>query len=508
MLKVETEILEDRQARLVVSVEPERVEKELRAAARRISRKVNISGFRKGKAPYHVIASHFGEGAIYEEAIESLGQTVYIEALEQSELNPYAPGSLDDVELDPMVLTFTVPLPPEVDLGAYREIRVPFEPPEVKDENVEQTLEQLRQDEAIMTPVERPAEVGDVVTLDVRGSLVDVEGNGNDDEDESENLLIDRRAMQIRLNQDNLYPAPGFAEKVLGMAVGDEREFDITLPDDDDIDVEMRGKTVHFRATCSEVYLNELPELDDEFAQSVGDHSSLADLKAEIRERLERAAHREARERHTDKVLEKLAEDETVRISYPPIMLDEQIDDMVTDLENRLEGQGLTLDLYLKAGNMTAEDLRESYSEDARRMLTRGLILGKIVDLERLTVDDEEVDDEIQTRLLSFGSQASLAKQVLSAPRMKKMIANELMVEKALERLALIARGEAPELEALESETQAETLEEEQSVEDAEDTLQQVESGREGEETAETNATTEQPSGEEALGVAVDDDES
>jgi trigger factor len=377
----------------------------------------------------------------------------------------------------------------------------------VNDEDVEQALEQLRQDEAILTPVERSAEMGDVVTLDVRGALVDAEGDGDDDEGKSKSLLIDRRAMQIRLDQDNLYPAPGFVEKVLGMAVGDEREFDITLPDNEDVDDELRGKTVHFEVTCSEVYLNELPELDDEFAQTIGDHNSLADLKAEIREQLERAAHREAREHYTDKILEKLVEDEAVRISYPPVMLDEQIDDMVTDLENRLERQGLTLDLYLKASDMTAEDLRESFSEDAKRMLTRGLILGKIVDLERLTVDDEEIDDEIQTRLLSFGAQASLARQVLSAPRMRKMIANELMIDKALERLALIARGEAPDLEALESETQAETSEEEQPEEDAEDASQQVESGSEGEETSAIDTTTARPSEEEALEVAVDDDE-
>jgi trigger factor len=458
VLEVETELLEDHQARLVVSVEPERVQKALQAAARRISKQVDIPGFRRGKAPYHIIARHFGEEAIYDEALDTLGQTVYKEALEQSGLQPYAAGLLEDVSYEPLVLTFTVPLAPEIDLGAYRDVRIPFEPPEVSDARVEEELRNLQRDEAILEPVERAIQMGDLASLDIRGTLVgseeDAEDAGQDDE---QRLLLDQKAAPVDVAEDARLPMPGFAEKVVGMAVGDEREFDLTLPtDDDDVHAELRGRTVHFEVKCVEVYRQEVPDLDDEFAQSVGDYESLADLESDIRARLERAAERRVRDEHLDRVLTHLVEDEVVHVKYPPIMLEEQIDDTVEDLGHRLNREGLDLEAYLTINKMTEDELRDDFREGAARQLTRGLIMGKLVELEKLSVSPEEIEDEIKTRVLTYGAQAGLAQQFASTPQVREVITSELLVNKAIERLLMIASGEAPDLDALEADEEVE----------------------------------------------------
>jgi len=184
-LKIETQRQEDCTLNLTVEVEEERVRPALQAAARRLAKKYPIAGFRPGKAPYETILRHFGEGAIYEAAIEELGQKVYEEALEQEKIEPYAPGQLADMQLKPMVLKFTVPLRPEVELGDYRALRVPYTPSSIADAAVEEALERLRQHHAIIEPVEREAAMGDVTILDVNAFI-------NEGENPSDFLLSDK----------------------------------------------------------------------------------------------------------------------------------------------------------------------------------------------------------------------------------------------------------------------------------------------------------------------------
>lgn len=451
MLKLETEFLEDRQARLVVTVDQERVQKELRAAARRISRQVTIPGFRKGKAPYHVIVRYYGEQTIYEEALDPLGQSVYVEALEQAELEPYAPGSLEDVQFDPLIMTFVVPLQPEIDLGDYREVRLPYEAPEVTDEDVDHVLEHMREDNAIMEPVERAIEMGDMASLDIKGEFVDLE-----DEAGNPKKYIDRKAMQVRITEEAEMPLPGFAQQVLGMEKDNQRQFELPVPDDESYDEELRGKSIRFDVSCVEVYSYELPELDDEFAQSVGDYDDLAGMKASVHEELVYSAARQARSIYVDQVLQKLFDEEVIQVSYPPVMIEEQIDDMVSDMEQDLGQQGLDMDIFLKVTGKTEEDVREEMRENAEEAIRRGLVFAKLIELEKLSVSDEEIEDEISTRSLSFGAQAGLARQLFTTPQAKNALINELLIDKAVERLSLIAQGEAPDLSELEVEEPAE----------------------------------------------------
>lgn len=447
MSQVETKLLDNRQATLTVEVDQERVDSALKKAARKIARQVNIPGFRKGKAPYHIIVQNFGEGALYDEALEELGQAVYGEALDESELEPYAPGSLDDIQLNPMVLTFTVPLRPEVDLGDYRKVRVKREKVKVTKDEVNEALEALRAEQAVLEPVERAIEYGDVATFNLKGTMA-----LEDNDDPS--TLIEREDAPILIEKDTDYPLPGFSEQVLGMQAGEERSFSLTTPEDFSEDETLVGKDIAFEAKCVEVKRRDLPDLDDELAKSVGDYDNLKALRTAVEEDLLNHKQLHADEEYADEALKAIME--KTSLSYPPVMLEEWIDQQVGTFEQRLmQTQKLTLDDYYQISDTDEEALREQFRESAEENLQRALTMGTLAQEERLVVDEAEVDDEIETLLLSFGQQPALARHFFQGEETKSEIRNSLLVQKVRERLVAIASGDAPPLEELESEAEA-----------------------------------------------------
>jgi trigger factor len=455
--EVQTEILDDRQARLTVTVDPQRVEKEMKDAARRISRQVNIPGFRKGKAPYNIIKQYYGEDVIFEEALDRLGQEVYGEALDESEIEPYAPGVLSDVERDPVIMTFTVPLMPVVELNDYRSVRLPYEAEAITEEDVQRALTELRDQQATLDPVDRPIELGSVALLDIVGTLVRDDEGEDESEEEKPSTWLAREGVRVKVDEDSTYPVPGFPEKVIGMEADDERSFDMSFPDEDDIAEALRGKTLHFEVTCREVYEYSAPELDDEFAKDLGDYETLDDLRAEVRKQLEEAARQNAREEYIQKVLEDLVES-VVEISYPPIMLEQQIDSMLDDLDESLQERGLNLEEYKRLNSLDDAGLRDEVREEAEWQLKVALLLGEVTEAEELSVSEDEINDEIETAILTFGSQAALARQFYSSPEVRRRMANRVLSQKTLDRLIAIAKGEEPPIGEPEKEVEPEEV--------------------------------------------------
>jgi trigger factor len=450
---VETKLLENRQATLTVEVDQERVDSALRKAARKIARQVNIPGFRKGKAPYHIIVQTYGEGALYDEALDELGQEVYKEALDETELEPYAPGLLDDIQLDPMVLTFTVPLRPEVELGNYRKVRVKREKVKVTKDEVNDSLEAIQAEQAVLEPVERGIEHGDVGSFNLKGTIA-----LEDDLEAEPTTLVDRQDAPILIDEDTTYPLPGFPEQVLGMEAGEERTFTLVTPEDFSDDELLVGKDVVFEVACTEVKRRELPELDDEFAQSLGDYETLKALRAKVEEDLLSHKQLHADQEYADEALKAIMERAT--LNYPPIMIDEWIDGMVSNFEDNLKrSQNLTLEEYYSVTDTDEEALREQFKDDAEDSLRSALTMGTLAEEERLVVEDAEVDDEIETMLLSLGQQPALARHFFQGEDTKSEIRNSLLVKKVRERLIAIASGEAPPLEDIveEPESQAES---------------------------------------------------
>ena len=431
-LKIDTQPQDNCTLALTVEVDDDRVQPALKAAARRLAKQLRFPGFRPGKAPYETVLRQVGEGALYNEALESLGQEVYQEALEQAKIEAFAPAELEHVDLKPMVLKFVVPLRPEVELGDYRgTLRVDYTAPDVTDEAVQESLEHLREHQSELTPVERPAQLGDVVTLDAKGYL-------NDGENPSDFLLADKD-VALLLDEAADWPMPGFAPEVVGLSAGEEKKFDLTFPEAYPNE-SLKGQVAHFEVTVKEVKQRALPEWSDELAKSFGDYESLDDLRAKVRADLLAQAEHSSGHEYSDKVVNELAEQ--AQVKYPPVVLEQELDEYLEDLDRRLREQRLTLDDYLKIQGKSKEEFREEVRPQAEKRLKRTLVLGKVVDLEGLTVEGDEIEQAIDRLSTPWGEQAGEMRKVLSNDRARRMVSLDVLSEKAVARLVAIAKGE------------------------------------------------------------------
>ena len=438
-MKIESKELEDRRVELTVEVPDDQTQRAMHSAARRLSKETKIPGFRPGKAPYEVMVSKFGEETIFDEALDELGQEIYRAAIDEAELEPYAPGIFNEViSREPLTLRFTVPLAPVIDLGDYRALRVPYEAPEVTDEALEEALEELRQRQALIEPADRPAEAGDVVVLDVFGEL-------KDDGEEEDKRLIDTKGVSVLVEEKTDYPVEGSFEHLKGLSAGEERSFDYTFPEDYQAE-DLRGRTARFDLKCQEVKSRLVPEWSDDLAQTIGEFESLLDLRAKLRESLQKQTERDAENAYTEQVMEQLVKQSNV--SYPPAVLDEELERMLRDLSVRLRSQNLTLEDYLKVESKSVEDLRKELEPDARQRIARGLILGEIVDQEGLDIADDELENEINRIVEPLESEGTQElKKAFQSDTGRRRVALDLLTDKAVSRLLAIARGE--DIEAL-----------------------------------------------------------
>lgn len=470
-MKVETETLADRQVKMTVEIDDQRLQRALQGAARRISKEIKVPGFRPGKAPYKVIAQKVGEDYLLDEALDDIGQDVYRQALEEAELEPFAPGTLNEIiSRQPLVLSYTVPLEPEIELGDYRDIRVDYEDPVVEDEDVEEVMEQLRQGQALIEPVERPAEEGDVVVLNVIGRLLDSDEDSEDDE-----LLAEEENASLLLEEETDWPFPGITEHLLGIEAGQEKTVEHTFPEDY-ANESLQNKKASFEFTCLEVKSRIVPEWTDNLAQNLGDFDDLLSLRMKVRQNLEEELGSRHLTEYRDEVMDELIEGAS--IVYPPYLLDREIDDMLHDLEHRLNRQNLSIEDYLKLEGRTIEELRAEYEEEAEARLMRGLILGRIVEAEELEVSEEAIDEAIDSFVEPLGENAKEVRQQLDNPSTRRQIELDLLTEKAVDRLLAIAKGQA------ELEQNQETV---PANENSEKTLEEVAETDEPESAAASN---------------------
>ena len=434
-MKVTSQLLENRQASLTIEVEDERVQKALQGAARRLSGRLNIPGFRKGKAPYSVVLRTVGEEGLYEEAIDELGQAVYREALEQSGLDPYGPGQMDDVQLKPLVFRMTVPLRPAIDLGDYRSVRVPYTPPQATDEEITQVLKGLQERHTMLEPAgEGPAEMGQVAVLTVEGRLSQA--------DEAPTFMHEHD-VNLLLAEETDFPLPGFISHIVGIKTGEEKSFDMVVPETDD-DAELRGKTVYFKVKLEDLKMRTVPPLDDAFAQTVGDYETLDALRNAVRADLLQQARQEAESRYTDECLKKLVEQS--QIEFPPQMVEEELDNIVERTERRLKDQKMNLDEFLNIKKQTREDYRAELRPKAENNIKRGLVLSELAVREGLTVSRDELTVAINMISAGYGEKADQVRQSLSSDEGRQSLSVSLLTDKVMARLMSICKGENPPL--------------------------------------------------------------
>ncbi len=430
-MKITTESLENRQLLLAIEMSEKRTKQAKQRVARRISREVNIPGFRKGKAPYSVIVQRFGEETVLQEIANFLADEVYREALEKEEIEPYTAGVLEDVTHDPLVFTFTIPLRPTVDLGDYRDYRLDSPKVEVSAEALQQALEEIREQNAILTPLERLVALGDVVMMDLVAQTADGEA------------FLEEDDLRVLLDVESDEPAPGFCEAIVGMAEGKERTFTLTLPDDYP-EQELQGQEAEFSVKLTAVYERILPELDDDLARTVGSFDTFEELEEQVRNQLLEEARKKAASEYMDQVLEAIIEQS--QVEYPPIMLKESVDDAVENYEQAVKSQlRLSLDDYLRIRGQTLDELREELEPGAATSIKRALALGEAIRLEEIDVDEEEISAQIEEIVAAWGSRADAMRASLETDPERQELHNRLLGNKAMQRLVAIAKGEAPE---------------------------------------------------------------
>ena len=462
-MKVEHEILDTCEAKLTIEVDPAQIDEAKRKAARKLAGQYAIPGFRKGKAPYEIVVRHFGDGAVTEAALDDLAQIVYGQALDETKLEPVGPGQMTDAKLDPPVFTFMVPLRPEIDLGVYRDTRLGYTEPTVTEGALNDALEHQREHEAILEPVERESQIGDVLTVDVIGKVIleQPEPSGEAASSDSapdagtqpaaaepepapttEEFLMDDKDVEVVLDPKLNWPAPGFAEKVVGIKADESRHMELTFPEDY-ANESLRGKLAYFDVTCKGVKSRALPEWDDELAKSLG-YESVADMRTRVNDSLLAQAKRRLNDEYSKSVLDIVVSGSAVK--YPPYLFDREIEEMTDDLDRRLREQNLTLDDYKKVTGRTDEQIREELEPNARERLRRSLVLSKVIEAEGLTVEDEAVTHRIELMAALFGKEANKYRKMMSTDTARRSVRYDLLSDKAVQRLVAIANGENPPL--------------------------------------------------------------
>jgi len=425
-LKVTTERLPDCEVKLVVEIDSQSVEKALRQTARQLAREMRFPGFRPGKAPFNVVLRRFGREALIDETLEKEGQAWYERALEEVSLEPFGRAQLETTSYDPLVLTFSVPVEPVIDLGCYHDIRLEWQAPQVTDEDVGREMQRLQQQKAKLEPVERVAQLEDVAVLDAQGRI--------DDE-----LVVDLSERPVTLNPDINYPVIGFAEKIVGMSPGQERTFTLTYPEDH-ANAAWAGREAQFEVHMYGLKAWVAPELTDALAQSVGDYSTLIEWRAAVRQELQAEAEHQAEHDYADRAVVALAEQAS--IEFPAVMVERELDSMLQEKDQSLQQRGLGLDNFLVMTRQSKEDYRESLRDSAKRRVQRGLALAELIRAEGLAVSEAQVDAEIERMAQSLGDEAEKFREFLATDEMRDSVRNNLLSQAAVDTLKAIVKGE------------------------------------------------------------------
>jgi len=435
-LKIDKTIEENHEAKLVVEVEPEKMDIYKRRAARKISARGKIPGFRPGKAPYEMVVRNYGEQAIIEQAVDSLIDAEYSNILKEAEVEPGAAGSLESIDsLEPPKLTFRVPLAPEVDLGDYHSIRLPYEWSAPDEKAIEAAIEDFRQMYATTENVEREAQEGDYVLVDVKSETTELNRTGY--------------AAFIRKEERNTeWPFNGFAKELIGLKPGDTKTIKHTFPEDWDVE-ELRGKETELEVTVKTVRAVTLPELDDEFAKTTGAGETVEALREAVKKDVENRSKADYDDKYFGDLIEKVKEGATLK--YHQHSLDHEGEHVLEDLTQRLAQQNMDLETYFKLRNTTREQfIEDEVNPVAKKRFERSLILDEIVRREKIEVDNQALDAEFNQTLSALTMQGVDLSKVRGGRQGQQRVAqavamesaNRILTRRALDVLKSIAIGE------------------------------------------------------------------
>lgn len=432
-MNITTEQLANRQVAVVVQLDDEQVNKALQQAARKIGQRYVVPGYRKGKAPYAAVVRMVGKDALYEQVAEDMADATYRQMLEQSGLDPVAPGVMEDVTFEPFTYRFVLPLEPEVYLGDYRSVRVERTPVVVSDDEVDAELLKLQQEQTDWLPVadDAGAAYGDLLTISIAGHAGDEE-------------IIEDSALDLVLEKDSVDLPPGLEAHLEGATVGSHLVVDITYPEDSPSD--FAGQQAHFEIDVLSIKRKDLPKLDDSFAPLIGDFNTVDDLKAHLRQELIKNGQEEADELYLNTVVEEMLK--VASIEYPPALVEDSANRLFESEKQRIRSFGIEMNDYLRIMQKTEASLRKELLGQAELRLQFDLMLAELIVAEKLKVEDAEIEDYAAKILDSTPDASDDMREFFQSDLGRRTIELELVQRQALKRIIAIGAGEAPDLPA------------------------------------------------------------
>jgi trigger factor len=424
-LKVTREKEEDRQVFLRIELEQTEVDKSLEKSYRRLVKQVKIPGFRQGKAPRAVLERYVGKDGLLEDALNTLLPEVYEQALKEEQIEAIANPKIEIVQTEPVVFTAVVPLKPNVELGDYHSIKLTPEKVEVTKDQVDAVIEQLRRQHGIWEPVERPVAFDDLVTMDVESQV-------------EEKPFINQPGAQYQVMPNQPAPVPGFADQLVGIKVGEEKEFKLKLPEDYPT-ADLAGKEASFKVKVSEVKQQQLPKLDSEFARLVStEFKTMAALRKQLAKNLRFQAEQRAKEEFEEKVVDAVVD--LSKVEFPPVLVETEIERLMEQQANWLQQSGLGLEEYLSRVKKTEEELREETRPVAVKRVARSLVLDKVAEVEKIEVTDDEINADLEKLVQGAENKAEM-KERTGSPQVRGSMEQLLATQKTVQRLAEIAKG-------------------------------------------------------------------
>ncbi|MCE5209904.1 MAG: trigger factor [Chloroflexi bacterium] len=451
-MKIEKEYLDNHQVKVVAEFEPELLENFKRQAARRISREQKIPGFRPGKAPYEIIRRNFGEEAIEQQAIEIMLDDVYPKVLDEAEIKPSGPGALDKISSkNPPIFEFLIPLAPEVKLGDYKTIRLDYHLEPVVDKDVDDVLQNIRSGYGTATPVERAAQEGDLVSIKIKGLLI----NPGEDEDPEIVKEMTRQVTMEAGSDDRGWPYADFWKEVLGLSKDDQKTV-THLFGEDAVFSRFANKEIEFQFSVENVKEMNYPEMDDAFATSVGDYKTMQELRDAVFENLEHSRTDEYEQEYMTKIVDQLVE--MSEIKYSSNTLDEEVEQVLSSLEQDLGNQNLDIQTYLKYRNLEKEKfIEDEIKPVAIKRLQRSLVLDEAAQKEGIEIGEKELQESVTNTMTQLLNTPGFKKPA-SNQEMRKLTslvsydsASRILNQKIQDRLSLIAKGEYVETASIET---------------------------------------------------------
>ena len=426
-MSLQVEKLEKNMAKLTIEASAEDFEKAIQKVYLKARGKINIPGFRKGKAPRKLIEKMYGTGVFYEDAANDLIPTAYAEALKDCDLEIVSRPEINVTQIEagkPFIFTAEVAVKPEVTLGEYKGVEVEKSDVEVTEEDINKEVDKERENNSRTIDVDdRAVESGDIIKLDFDGSVDGVPFEGG----KAENYTLTIGSGSF---------IPGFEDQLIGTKIGEEKDVTVTFPEDYH-EKSLAGKEAVFKCKVNAISVKELPEADDEFASEVSEFETLAEYKEDIKKKLTEKKEKAARAKKEAQAIEKAVENATMEI--PDAMIDTQVQSMMEDFARRMQSQGLSLEQYFQFTGMDAKKMHDQMKPEALKRIQNSLVLEAVAKAENIEISDEKVDEEIAKMAEAYKMEVEKLKGIIGDSERDQM-KKDLAVQAAADLIADAAK--------------------------------------------------------------------